>query len=60
VPSEWQPFAKLAVQDHQHLPILNDEEGNGEIDFLVEMRHGWKGGCRPGVDGMKPIELGLF
>jgi hypothetical protein len=27
------------VQNHQYLPVLNDEEGNGEIDFLVEMRH---------------------
>jgi hypothetical protein len=39
VSTEWQPFAKLAVQNHQYLPVLNDEEGNGEIDFLVEMRH---------------------
>ncbi len=40
VSAERKPLAQLPVEDDQHLSVLNDEDGDSEIDFLVEVRHG--------------------
>ena len=38
--AERQPFAELAMQDEQHLRVVDDEDGNGEVDLFVDMGHG--------------------
>lgn len=40
VSAKGKPFAQLPVEDDQHLSVLDDEDGDSEIDFLVEVRHG--------------------
>jgi hypothetical protein len=43
VSAERKPLAQLPVEDDQHLSVLNDKDGDSEIDFLVEVRHGTGG-----------------
>lgn len=50
VPTERQPLAELAMMDEQNLVIMHHEDGHGEINLLVYMRHKIAarlcGGCR--------------
>ena len=39
VPAERQPFVQFAMMDEQNLPVVNDEDRNGEINFFVDMGH---------------------
>ena len=53
VPAERKPFAELAMQNQQHLRVVDDEDGNGEINLLMEVRHGARtvSRARAGVNG---------
>lgn len=43
VATEWKPFPQLSVEDDQNFSVPDDEHGDGEIDFLVEVWHGLGG-----------------
>lgn len=43
VAAEWQPLAEATVEDEEDAAVIDDEHGDGEVDFLVEMRHGGDG-----------------
>src|SRR5262249_50119504 len=37
--AEWQPFAKLPVMNQQHFRAVNDKNGDGEIDCVMNVGH---------------------
>jgi hypothetical protein len=37
--AEWQPLVELAMVDEQDLSTVNDEDGDGEINFFVNVGH---------------------
>ena len=41
VPAQRQPLVQVAMVDEQDLALVNDEDGDGEINFLVDVSHGW-------------------
>jgi hypothetical protein len=41
VTAQRQPLVELAMMNEQHLAVVNDKDGDGEINFLVDMRHIW-------------------
>jgi len=52
VTADGQPLAEFPVEDHEHLPVLDNEEGDGEIDEIVEVRHeGGEPAARDHVSG---------
>jgi len=40
VPAEGQPLIELAMMDEQDFVFVNDKDGDGEIDFFVDVGHG--------------------
>jgi hypothetical protein len=36
VPAQRQPFVQLAMMDDQNLFVVNNENGNGEINFIPQ------------------------
>jgi len=43
VPAQRQPLVELAMVNQQNLSAVNDEDGDGEIDFFVDVGHGSNG-----------------
>ena len=41
VPAERQPFVQLAMVDEQNLAVVNDKNRDGEINFFVDVGHGF-------------------
>src|ERR1019366_1618546 len=39
VSAERQPFVQLAMVDEQYLVVVNDKDGDGEINFFVDVGH---------------------
>ena len=37
--AERKPFIQLAMVDEQNLSVPNDKNGDGKIDFLMNVRH---------------------
>src|ERR1019366_2242753 len=40
VPAKWQPLVQVAVVNDQHLALVNDKDGDGEVNSLVDVGHG--------------------
>ena len=40
VPAQRQPFVQLAVVNQQNLTVVDDKDGDGEINLLVNVSHG--------------------
>lgn len=57
--AERQPFAEPAMVDEQDLAVLDDEDGDREVDFLMDVRHGWMG-AGTGADAQRPGWVGCF
>jgi hypothetical protein len=38
--AERQPRVQLAMMNEQNLPVMNDEDGDREINFFVDVSHG--------------------
>ena len=41
MPAERQPFVQLAMMDEQNFAVVNDKNGDGEINFFVDVGHGF-------------------
>ena len=39
VAAEWQPFVEVAMVDEEDFGVLDDKDGDGEIDFFVNVGH---------------------
>jgi len=39
VPAQWQPLVQLAMMNQQHLSVVNDKNGDSEINFFVNVSH---------------------
>jgi hypothetical protein len=39
MPAERQPFVELAMVDEQNLAVMNNKDGDGEINFFVDVGH---------------------
>ena len=39
VSAKRQPFVQLAMVDEQNFAVVNDEDGDGEINFFVDVGH---------------------
>lgn len=48
VASEGKPAVEFTMMDDENSGVVNDEDGDGEIDFLVDMGHGVGGECGVG------------
>ena len=40
VPAERQPFVQLAMVDDENPAVVDDKDGDGEINFFVDVGHG--------------------
>lgn len=40
VPAEWKPAVQFTVMNDEDLGVVDDKDGDGEIDFFVDMGHG--------------------
>ena len=38
--ADWQPLVQFAMMHQQNLAVLDDEDRNSEINFLMDVRHG--------------------
>jgi hypothetical protein len=68
VSAERQPFIELAMMNQQNLFVVNDKNGDGEINFFVEVGHGCGGEkkrksnsyCYRPFAGQHPINHQIF
>ena len=40
VPAQWQPPVQFPMMNQQHLAIMHNKNGDGEINFFVNVGHG--------------------
>jgi hypothetical protein len=39
VPAQRQPLVQLAMVDEQNFAVVNDKNGDGEVNFFVDVGH---------------------